>query len=116
VMPGTMYPVNTIGRPGIFMSQMCVDDTLLQSGKLIVIGLFVVRRFLTHTPFMMNIEVALVFAISCVGAIVIALAHSNFLFFVLQLDVIIVVSSSSCCVNAVSRRIHLNWVGYNEDV
>jgi len=30
--------------------------------------------------------------------------------------VIIVVSSSSCGVNAASWRIHLNWVGYNEDV
>jgi len=78
VMPGKMYPVNTVGRPGIFTSQMCVDDTLLPSGKLIVIGLFVVRRFLTGVPFMMNIEVAPVSAIACVGAIVIAFAHSNF--------------------------------------
>ena len=78
MIPGTMYPVNTIGRPGIFMSQMCVDDTLLPSGKLIVIGLFVVRRFLTGVPFMMNIEVAPVSAIVCVGAIVIAFTHFNF--------------------------------------
>jgi len=73
------------------MSHMCVDDTLLPSGKLIVIGLFVVRRFLTGVPFMMHIEVAPVSAIACVGAIVIAFAYSNFLYFVLQLDVIIVV-------------------------
>jgi hypothetical protein len=33
------------------MSQMCVDDTLLPSGKLIVIRLFVVWRFLTGVPF-----------------------------------------------------------------
>ncbi len=46
VMPGRMYPVNTVERPGIFMSQMCVDDTLLPSGKLIVIGLFVVLKLL----------------------------------------------------------------------
>jgi len=75
VMPGTMYPVNTIGRPGIFMSHMCVDVTLLTSGKLIVIGLFVVRRVLTGVPFMMNIEVAPVSAIACVGAITIAFAQ-----------------------------------------
>ena len=116
MMPGTIYPVNTIGRPGIFMSHMCVDVTLLPSVKLIVIGLFVVRRFLTGVPFMMNIEVAPVLAIACIEAIVIAFAHSNFLYFVLQLDVIIIVSSSSCGVNAASWRIHLNWVGYNEDV
>ena len=78
MMPGIMYPVNTVGRPGIFMSQMCVDDTLLPSGKLIVIGLFVVQRFLTGVPFMMNIEVAPVSAIVCVGAIVIAFTHFNF--------------------------------------
>ena len=115
-MPGTTYPVNTIGRPGIFMSHMCVDVTLLPSVKLIVIGLFVVRRFLTGVPFMMHIEVAPVSAIACVGAIVIAFAHSNFLYFVLQFDVIIIASSSWCGVNAVSWRIHLNWVGYNEEV
>ena len=103
MIPGTMYPVNTIGRPGIFMSQMCVDDTLLPSGKLIVIGLFVVRRFLTGVPFMMNIEVAPVLAIACVRAIVIAFAHSNFLYFVLQLDVIIVALPSSCGANALSQ-------------
>ena len=116
MMPGTMYPVNTIGRPGIFMSHMCVNVTLLPSGKLIVIGLFVVRRFLTGVPFMMNIEVAPVMAIACIGAIVIAFAHSNFLYFVLQWDVIIVASLSSCGANAASWQIHLNWVGYNEDV
>ncbi len=78
MMPGTMYTVNTVGRPGIFMSHMCVDVTLLPSGKLIVIGLIVVQRFLTSVPFMMNVEVAPVLAIACVEAIVIAFAHSNF--------------------------------------
>jgi len=57
---------------------------------------------------MMNIEVAPVSAIECVGAIVIALAHSIFLYFVLQLEVIIVASlSSSCGANAASWQIHL---------
>jgi hypothetical protein len=31
---GTMCPVNIVGRPGIVMSHMCVDFTLLPSGKL----------------------------------------------------------------------------------
>ena len=66
-------------------------------------------------PFMMNIEVAPVSAIACAGAIMIAFAHSNFLYFVLQLDVIII-ASSLCGANAASWRIHLNWVGYNEEV
>ncbi len=55
-------------------------------------------------------------AIACVGAIVIAFTHSNFIYFVLQLDVIIVALSSSCGANAASWQIHLNWVGHNEDV
>jgi hypothetical protein len=40
-----------------------------------------VRRFLTGVPFMMNIEVAPVSAIACVGAIMIAFAYSNFFIF-----------------------------------
>ncbi len=102
MMPGTMYPVNTVGSPGIFMSQMCVDITLLPSGRVIVIGLFVLWRFLTGVPFIINIEVAPVSAMACVRAIVIAFSHSIFLYFVLQLDVIIVASSSSCGANAAS--------------
>ncbi len=31
---GTMCPVNTIGRPGVGMSHMCADLTLLPSGRL----------------------------------------------------------------------------------
>ena len=113
VIPGTMCPVNTVGRPDIFMSQMCVDVTLLPSGKLIVIGLLDLRIFLTGVPFMMNIEVAPVSAIACDLAIVIAFAHSNFLYFILQLDVIIVASSSSCC-GANAAIWLVDWVGYNE--
>jgi hypothetical protein len=113
VIPGTMCPVNTVGRPGIFMSQMCVDVTLLPSGKLIVMGLLDFRRFLTGVPFMMKIEVAPVSAIACVVANVIAFARSNCLYFVLQLDVIIVTSSSSCC-GANAANWLVDWVGYNE--
>jgi hypothetical protein len=90
VIAETMCPVNTVGRPGIVMSQMCVDFTLLPSGRLIVIGLLVLRRFLTGVPFIMNIEVMPVSAMACVGAIMIVFAHSTFLYFALQLDVIIV--------------------------
>jgi hypothetical protein len=60
------------------MSQMCVDVTLLPSGKLIVIGLLDLRRFLTGVPFMMKIAVAPVSAIACVMANVIAFTNSNF--------------------------------------
>jgi hypothetical protein len=78
VIPGIMCPVNTGGRPGILMLQTCVDVTLLPSGRLIVIGFFVLRRFLTGVPFIMNIEVAPVSAMACVGAIAIVFAHSTF--------------------------------------
>jgi hypothetical protein len=74
---GQCIPLTPLEGMG-YLCHTCVDITLLPSGKLIVIGLFVVRRFLTGMPFMMNIEVAPVSAIACVGAIVIAFAHSNF--------------------------------------
>ena len=93
---------------------MCVDVTLLPSGKLIVIGLSDLRIFLTGVPFIMKIDVAPVSAIAFVLAIVIAFAHSIFVYFVLQLDVIIVASSSSCGANAAIWLV--DWVGYNEGV
>jgi hypothetical protein len=77
--------------------------------------LLVLRRFSTGVPFIMNIEVAPVSAMACIGAIVIVFAHSTLLYFVLQLDVIIVASSSSCGVNAASWLLYF-WVGYNEDL
>jgi hypothetical protein len=49
---------------------------------------------------MMNIEVAPVSAIACVGAILIAFAHSNFLFcFAIECDYrsVIVVMWCECC-------------------
>jgi hypothetical protein len=90
---------------------MCVDVTLLPSGKLIVIGVLDLRRFLTGVPFIIKIDVAPVSAIACDLTIVIAFAHSIFLYFVLQLDVIIVASSSSFAVDAAMWRV--DWVGYN---
>jgi hypothetical protein len=121
VIPGTMCPVNTVGRPSIVMLQMCVDVTLLPSGKLIVIGLLALRRFLTGVPFIMKINVAPVSAIAFDVAFVIAFTHSHCLmkaaaaaYFVVQLDVIIVASSSSCGANAAIWLV--DWVGYNEAV
>ena len=121
VIPGTMCPVNTVGKPGIVMSQMCVDVTLLPSGKLIVIGLLALRRFLMGVPFIMKIDVAPVSAIAFDVAIVIAFTHSNCLmkaaaasYFVVQSDVIIIASSLSCGANAAIWLV--DWVGYNEAV
>ncbi len=46
MMPGTIWPVNVVGSPGILMSQMCIDETLLPSDNLTVMGLSVRCRFL----------------------------------------------------------------------
>jgi hypothetical protein len=62
----------------------------------------------------MKNDVAPVSAIACDLAILIAFAHSNLLYFVLQLDVIISASSSSCGANAAIWLV--DWVGYNEVV
>jgi hypothetical protein len=37
-IPGTICPVITVGRPGILMLHVCVDNTFLPSGRLIVMG------------------------------------------------------------------------------
>ena len=65
-------------------------------------------------PFITKIDVAPVSAIACDLAIVIAFAHSICVYFVLQLDVIIVASSSLCGANAAIWLV--DWVGYNEAV
>jgi hypothetical protein len=61
---GTMCPVRIVGRPGIVMSHMCVDFTLLLSGKLIVNGCNEGHKLLTGVPPMINMEVAPVSAIA----------------------------------------------------
>jgi hypothetical protein len=75
VMPSTIWPVNVVGSPGMLMSQMWVDETLVMSSKLTMMGLFVRRRFLTGVPFMMKIDVAPVLAIACNTAIAIVFTH-----------------------------------------
>jgi hypothetical protein len=77
VIPGTICPINIVGRPGMVMSQMWVKTTLLPSGKVMLIGWSTRCKFLTGVPFIMNIEVAPVSMLACVAAIVIALAHSK---------------------------------------
>ena len=72
---GTMCPVKIVGRPGIVMSHMCVDFTLLPSGKLIVKGCVEGRKLLMGVPSMINMEVAPVSAIAWFVLITIALRH-----------------------------------------
>ena len=72
---GTMCPVKITGRPGIVMSHMCVNFTLLPSGKLIVNGCDEGCKSLTGVPSMINMEVAPVSAIAWFILIAIALRY-----------------------------------------
>ncbi len=72
---GTMCPVKTMGRPGIVMSQRCVDLIWLPSGKFIVNCFVAGQTFLTGVPSTTNMNFAPVPAIACNVAIVIALRY-----------------------------------------
>ncbi len=45
VMPGIMWPVRTVGKPGMVMLQMCVDTILRPSSNVAVTGLVAWRLF-----------------------------------------------------------------------
>ncbi len=66
VIPGTIWPANIVGRPGMVMSQMWVETTLLPLGKVMVIGWSARHKFLMGVPFIMKIEVAHVSAMAAV--------------------------------------------------
>ena len=55
---GTICPVRTVGNPGIFMSQQCVDLTLVPSGRFMVRGCNAIRLLSTGVPSMIKIAVA----------------------------------------------------------
>jgi hypothetical protein len=114
VILGTICPVNIVGRLGMVMSQMWVKTLLLPSSKVMVIGWFARRKFLTSVPFIMNMEVAPMPATACVAAIVIALAHSNHCNSVEQFDAMIVVSLSLIDSSAAKGSKRLYSVGYNQ--
>ncbi len=67
---GTMCPSNTCGNPGIYRLHICVDFTIVPSGKLIVRGCVDGRTFLTlGVFFVIIIDVAPVSATACVMGI-----------------------------------------------
>ncbi len=72
---GTICPVSIVGRPGILMSQPCVDTTFLPSGKLMVSGSVAMRLLSTSAPSMMKMEVAPVSAMAWFVVIVIAFKY-----------------------------------------
>ena len=75
VNDGTMCPVKTVGRPGMWMSHMCVEYIFLPSGKLIVRGVRVTCLLSTGAPSMMKIDVAPVSAMAWLVANVKALRY-----------------------------------------
>ena len=62
---GTMCPVSVSGRPGMLMSQQCVDLIFDPSGRLIVSGFFATLLFATGVPSIMKIAVAPVSIMAC---------------------------------------------------
>ena len=69
-----MWPVNVTGKPGIVTSQMFVDCTFFPSKRLMDMGFGARRLFCTLVPFMTNMDMAPVSAISWAGLMDIALA------------------------------------------
>ncbi len=67
---GMMCPVKTVGSPGIFLLQICIDMIYLPSGKFIVRGFLATHLLTMSRPCMMNMDVALVLAIAWFAAII----------------------------------------------
>ncbi len=114
VTPGTICPVNIVGRPDMVMSQMWVGTTLLPPGKVMVIGWSTICKFLWGVPFIMKIEANPVPAMACIAAIVIAFAHSKHCNSVEQFDAITVALLSSIDSSAAKGSKRLFSMGYNE--
>ena len=114
VIPGTICPINTMGRPGMVMSQMWVKTTLLPPGKVMVIGWSASCKFLMGVPFIMKIEIAPVSVMACVTTIVIALAHSKCCNGVEQFDAMTVALLSLIDSSAAKGSKQLYSVGYDE--
>ncbi len=72
---GIMCPVKIVGRPGIVILHMCVDFTLLLSGKLIVNGCNKGCNLLTGVPSMINMEAVPVSTIAWFVLIAITLRY-----------------------------------------
>ena len=60
-----MCPLSIMGRPGMVMSQQCVDLIFDPSGRLMVSGFFATRLFSTGVPSIIKIDVAPVSMIAC---------------------------------------------------
>jgi hypothetical protein len=116
VIPGTICPVNIVGRPSMMMSQsqMWVKTTLLPSSRVMLIRWSAQLRFLMGVPFMMKIEVAPVSTMACVVVIVIALAISKRCNVVEQFNVMIVALLSLIDNSAAKGSKWSYSVGYDE--
>ncbi len=72
---GRICPLKVNGKPGIVMSQTCVDMTFLLSGIFIIKAFVVKHLFTTLMPSMIKIDVAPVSAIAWWVAILIAFKY-----------------------------------------
>ena len=67
---GTMCPVRITGNPGMLMSHSCVEVIRRPSGRLILIGLVVMRLFWTLSVSMTKMDVAPVSAMAWLAAMI----------------------------------------------
>ncbi len=66
-MSGMIWPVRTVGRPGIATSHVCNEKIFRPSGRVIKIGVVVQRLFRQGAPFVKNNKVAPVSAMASKG-------------------------------------------------
>jgi len=69
-----MWPVSVMGKPGIVMSQMCVNCTFVPSGRLIEMGFVARRLFYTGVLDITNTDAVPVSAIAWAGLMDMAFA------------------------------------------
>ncbi len=110
-MSGMIWPVRTVGRPGIATSHVCNEKILRPSGRVTEIGVVARHLFRQGAPFVKNNEVAPVSAMVSKGPTNIPSAWWGVWTRIAEiLDVITVASSSS--LDAVAGGIFL--VGYGD--
>jgi hypothetical protein len=66
-MSGMIWPVRTVGRPGIATSHMCNENFFGLSGRVTKIGVVARRLFRQGAPFVKNNEVTPVLAMASEG-------------------------------------------------
>ncbi len=114
-MSGMIWPIRTVGRPGIATSHICNEKILLPSGRATKIGVVARCLFRQGAPFVKNNEVAPVSAMASEGPTNMPSAWWGVWTCITEiLDVIMVASSS--LLDAVASGIYLVGCGdFDED-